>query len=187
MKTKGPTYECPKNEPVCARCAGNHRTIECRHMGTPHCVNCQADGHSAADRDCPSFERSTEHFRRFTPDARYRYFPIEMDTRTWEPQDSLESFAQPVATEPGPPNWAKELEDIPSPASSPIPLQTQTEIKRPMTPRLDDMQTDLTAPPKAGSPQAMALSMIQSTISAWLKDPAKLQLQNLTGPSPAHL
>jgi hypothetical protein len=166
--------ECPVNEPVCARCSGNHRTMACEHMGTPRCVNCQADGHSASDRDCPSFERSTEHYRRYTPDAKYRYFPIEMDTRTWEPQDFPATLTQPAATEPAPPNWADELEHLPSP--SPMYPQAQTSAARPMTPRpgapsqeTTDMEIDLMAPPKPGSPQAIALSTIQSTLNAWIR------------------
>ena len=166
--------ECPVSVPICARCSGNHRTAACEHMGTPRCVNCQADGHSASDRDCPSFERSTEYYRRYTPDAKYRYFPIEMDTRTWEPQDFPTSFTQPIATQPATPNWADELEHLPSP--SPMYPQAQTSAARPTTPHPGgplqetvDMEIDLMVPPKPGSPQAMALSVIQSTLNTWLR------------------
>ena len=160
--------DCQVRGPICARCAGNHRTMECEHMGIPHCVNCQADGHSAADRDCPSFERSTEHYRRFTPDARYRYFPIEMDTRTWEPQDS--SFAQPAVTESGPVNWADEPL-----ASSPGTFsQMQPSMTQPMVQATTDMQVDPKVPQKAGSSRtSTTLSMIQSTLGAWLREDAE--------------
>ncbi|KAF8694006.1 hypothetical protein AX14_002202 [Amanita brunnescens Koide BX004] len=45
----------------------------------------QEDGHSTADRDCPAFEQNLAKFHRFTPDARYRFYPIADDTHTWEP------------------------------------------------------------------------------------------------------
>lgn len=78
--------DCPSTVPTCARCAGVHRTVECNHMGPPRCVNCQEDGHSTADRDCPAFEQNLAKFHRFTPDARYRFYPIADDTHTWEPR-----------------------------------------------------------------------------------------------------
>ena len=171
--------ECPVSEPTCARCSGNHRTMACEHMGTPRCVNCQAEGHSASDRDCPSFERSTEHYRRYTPDAKYRYFPIEMDTRTWEPQDFPATLTQPAAMESAPLDWANEPEQFPS--LSPMYPQTQVSAARPTTPHFSaspqvgttDIAMDFTAPPKPGSPQAIALSMIQSTLNTWLRGHAQ--------------
>src|SRR6266576_2834914 len=132
--------ECPVKEPVCTRCSGNHRTMECQHMGTPRCINCQADGHSASDRNCLSFERSTEHYCRFTPDARYRYFPIEMDTQTWEPQDLSTALTQHITTEQSPQNWAEELEHLPSP--SPMGPQAQMSTAHPAY-TTTDMQIDL--------------------------------------------
>ena len=180
--------ECPMKGPVCARCSGNHRTMECKHMGTPRCVNCQADGHSAADRDCPAFERSTEHYRRFTPDARYRYFPIAMDTHTWEPQDSSIANTQPAVMESSPPNWAEEV-------SAPLPLmfpQTQSSSAHPVAPRpptpqmTADMQIDAKAPPMAGPSRRLStLSMLQSTLDrVWQRDSERAE--SLTSsPNPA--
>jgi hypothetical protein len=98
------TAYCPNKHPTCARCAGEHTTTSCTHMGTPRCVNCKAEGHSAADHSCPSFESSTAHYRRFTPDSKYHFYPIETDTYTWEP-NATEAY---VGFEPGPPNWEKE-------------------------------------------------------------------------------
>jgi hypothetical protein len=44
------------------------------------------------------------HYQRFTPDSKYRFYPIKTDTYTWEP-NATEAY---VGFEPGPPNWEKE-------------------------------------------------------------------------------
>ena len=180
--------ECPTEGPVCARCSGGHRTMECKHTGVPRCVNCQVDGHSAADRDCPSFERSTENFRRFTPDARYRYFPMEMDTHTWEPQDFPTAHTQPGVTESGPPNWADE--PVP-PSSLPMFPPTQSSMAQSVTPLslgpqgMTEAKMVVTVPPKAESSRALStLSMLQSTLDrVWQRDTE--QAENITSsPNP---
>ena len=107
--------ECPHTAPTCARCAGVHRTVECTHMGPPRCVNCQKDGHSAADRECATFEQSLARYHRFTPDARYRFYPIAEDTHTWEPHefDHLQEIS-PVRS------WASTAQNnIGTPAQAP--------------------------------------------------------------------
>lgn len=91
--------DCSHTDPTCARCAGVHRTIECTHTGSPRCVNCQEDGHSAADRDCPAFEQNLAKYHRFTPDAHYRFYPIAENTHTWEPRY--------LDTAPAPRTWGR--------------------------------------------------------------------------------
>ncbi|GFT01589.1 hypothetical protein TNCV_4204551 [Trichonephila clavipes] len=46
--------------PRCLKCGLNHRTQSCTktdRLITPHCINCNADGHMATSRQCPKFPK----------------------------------------------------------------------------------------------------------------------------------
>ncbi|GFV62857.1 nucleic-acid-binding protein from transposon X-element [Trichonephila clavipes] len=45
---------------VCLKCSKEHRTGECpikERLDTPHCINCNTDGHPANWRSCPAFPK----------------------------------------------------------------------------------------------------------------------------------
>ncbi|GFV93655.1 uncharacterized protein TNCV_1717631 [Trichonephila clavipes] len=47
-------------KPRCLKCSKEHRTGECpikERLDTPHCINCDADGHTANWRSCPAFPK----------------------------------------------------------------------------------------------------------------------------------
>ncbi|GFT40192.1 uncharacterized protein TNCV_1526971 [Trichonephila clavipes] len=64
-------------KPRCLKCSKEHRTGECpikERLETPHCINCDADGHTANWRSCPAFPKiktkkgeATENRNKFTP------------------------------------------------------------------------------------------------------------------------
>ncbi|GFX41716.1 PRE_C2HC domain-containing protein [Trichonephila clavipes] len=47
-------------KPRCLKCSKQHRTGEClikERLDTPHCINCDKDGHTANWRNCPAFPK----------------------------------------------------------------------------------------------------------------------------------
>ncbi|GFW12197.1 nucleic-acid-binding protein from transposon X-element [Trichonephila clavipes] len=47
-------------KPRCLKCSKEHRTGECpikERLATPHCINCDKDGHPANWRNCPAFPK----------------------------------------------------------------------------------------------------------------------------------
>ncbi|GFS85281.1 nucleic-acid-binding protein from transposon X-element [Trichonephila clavipes] len=47
-------------EPRCLKCSKEHRTGDCsikERLDTPHCINCNADGHTANWHSCPAFPK----------------------------------------------------------------------------------------------------------------------------------
>ncbi|GFX74840.1 hypothetical protein TNCV_636671 [Trichonephila clavipes] len=64
-------------KPRCLKCSKEHRTGECpmkERLDTPHCINCNADGHTANWRSCPAFPKiktkkgtATENHNKNTP------------------------------------------------------------------------------------------------------------------------
>ncbi|KAJ6484791.1 hypothetical protein C8R45DRAFT_765012, partial [Mycena sanguinolenta] len=59
---------------VRARCASDHRTVDC--LATERdlrCGNCKVSGHSAASRECPVFVKECERRRVRDPTSGYRY------------------------------------------------------------------------------------------------------------------
>ncbi|GFT51163.1 probable RNA-directed DNA polymerase from transposon X-element [Trichonephila clavipes] len=47
-------------KPRCLKCSKEHRTGECpikERLDTPHCINCDVDGHTANWRSCPAFPK----------------------------------------------------------------------------------------------------------------------------------
>ncbi|GFT57659.1 uncharacterized protein TNCV_61321 [Trichonephila clavipes] len=48
-------------KPRCLKCSKEHRTGECpikERLATPHCINCDKDGHPANWRNCPAFPKT---------------------------------------------------------------------------------------------------------------------------------
>ncbi|GFV89597.1 hypothetical protein TNCV_3032061 [Trichonephila clavipes] len=67
LKSKGEEFyavpalaDRPLKVPRCLKCSKEHRTGECpikERLDTPHCINCDADGHTANWRSCPAFPK----------------------------------------------------------------------------------------------------------------------------------
>ena len=77
--------DCKNSRDTCRMCAGEHHTKDCT-VTTPdkhHGVNCKADGHTAWDRECPTFINLSKHYHLHLPDVAYRYFPKSDDPTTW--------------------------------------------------------------------------------------------------------
>ena len=56
-------FDCPKNEPVCLQCAGNHRVKSCTHFDKEkntytktYCINCNTDEHNSCSRKCEAIK-----------------------------------------------------------------------------------------------------------------------------------
>ncbi|KAF5317966.1 hypothetical protein D9619_012017 [Psilocybe cf. subviscida] len=85
--------QCPNKTPTCGRCAGMHRTHECKVADSERfqCSNCKIagsndtphEGHGAAARDCPIYSRERARLIERTPGAKYRFFPTE-EPWTWQ-------------------------------------------------------------------------------------------------------
>jgi len=72
---------CTAKDDVCGRCAGAHRTNDCKAPAF-RCSNCRADGHAATSRDCPAFREKINQIQKRNPYTNYSLFPTE-DPRTW--------------------------------------------------------------------------------------------------------
>ncbi|KAH7902771.1 hypothetical protein BJ138DRAFT_1108252 [Hygrophoropsis aurantiaca] len=69
---------------TCGTCAEEHRTSECDNedITKRYCVNCQAGGHTAWDRECPEFVKQQQKITARSQEAKYRYFLTE-DPASW--------------------------------------------------------------------------------------------------------
>lgn len=78
--------ECKSPKDVCARCAGEHRTMDqscpAGKSRPMRCANCAKEGHGAADRGCDVYQGRLAQLRTRDPDARFRLFPTN-DPDTW--------------------------------------------------------------------------------------------------------
>ncbi|CAK5267063.1 unnamed protein product [Mycena citricolor] len=81
---------CKSIHDTCARCGEMHRTSTCAATDEQlACSNCRAhnlpaNGHGAADRNCPVFAKLLQENRQRNPDAQYRYYPVNNDPTSWE-------------------------------------------------------------------------------------------------------
>ncbi|KAJ7083394.1 hypothetical protein B0H15DRAFT_746481, partial [Mycena belliarum] len=76
-------HACKATSSVCARCASDHRTVDCLATEAEFsCGNCKVSGHAAASRECPVFLKEVEKKRTRNPTSGYRYLPTA-DPRTW--------------------------------------------------------------------------------------------------------
>ncbi|KAJ3743860.1 hypothetical protein EV360DRAFT_15300, partial [Lentinula raphanica] len=73
--------ECKRDEDVCGRCAKRHSTNSCSSKEL-FCANCNAPGHGAADRSCPSFTSRTRALYERRSDIQYRFFVTDIP-ETW--------------------------------------------------------------------------------------------------------
>ena len=80
--------DCKATHNVCGRCAAAHKTKECTATDVVQfkCVNCDAEGHTATDRNCPHFINKLRSLHARFPDYRYRYYPTH-EPDTWEMED----------------------------------------------------------------------------------------------------
>ncbi|KAJ7686853.1 hypothetical protein B0H17DRAFT_940071 [Mycena rosella] len=87
--------QCKSIHDTCARCAGMHRTSECRATDEERaCANCRNakrafEGHGTADRSCPVFTDKLQASLERNVAAKYPYFPIAEDPTSWATHEVL--------------------------------------------------------------------------------------------------
>ena len=84
---------CNATIDTCAYCAGNHCTNICPSSDNPpKCANCkgqQANGHTAADWDCPVFITERHRLHQCSLEHKYKFFPTN-DPSTWKLLSAIE-------------------------------------------------------------------------------------------------
>lgn len=80
--------ECRMDRDVCGRCGENHRTSECQATAENlYCAVCKCQGHTPADRKCPTLIRKIHDRAQRNPEAGYRLF-VTNHPDTWVRDDS---------------------------------------------------------------------------------------------------
>jgi len=76
---------CPDEVDTCGTCGESHRTAECKVVERElfFCVNCNAHGHGAWDRECPIFKQKSDAHKARNEESKYRFYPTN-DPLTWE-------------------------------------------------------------------------------------------------------
>jgi hypothetical protein len=84
---------CKSPDDVCGRCAGQHRTKNCKVSDATkfHCSNCNATGHGATSGTCPAYTQQIENVKMKNPYNTYMRFPTD-SPRTWI--QSLPSYSE---------------------------------------------------------------------------------------------
>lgn len=70
--------DCPSPHPICGKCVDKHTTDECIcSEDTFKCPNCQQEGHTAFDRNCPKYIEENIKINDQTPENDYIFFVTE--------------------------------------------------------------------------------------------------------------
>jgi hypothetical protein len=76
--------ECQQEFDMCGTCTRIHRTSACTITDQNFfCANCNAQGHTAWDRNCPTFIQKWDDHKNRHAETKYRFYPTE-DPLTWE-------------------------------------------------------------------------------------------------------